>query len=89
MGEGFYLYSHLYRYLYLYLLKNRARPQQATASSESLGKDSTLDERSGLDTFVLMLRPGQMRLQLDFVEARVSKTYRRFALRCESENLDW
>lgn len=58
-------------------------------SGDSLGKDSTLDERSGLDTFVLMLRPGRMRLQLDFVDARVSKTYRRFAVRCESEKLDW
>jgi len=43
-------------------------------SGESLGKDSTLDERSGLDNFVLMLRPGWMRHQTDFVEARVSKT---------------
>ena len=43
-------------------------------SGDSLGKDSTLDKRSGLNALVLMLRPGWMRHQTDFVEARVSKT---------------
>ena len=74
MSSGFYFYLHLYRYLYLYLLKNRLKPRQIKVSGESLGKNSTLDERSGLDNFVLMLRPGWMRHQTDFVEARVSKT---------------
>jgi len=74
MSSGFYFYLHLYRYLYLYLLKNRLKPRQIKVSGESLGKNSTLDERSGLDNFVLMLRPGWMRYQTDFVEARVSKT---------------
>lgn len=74
MSGGFYFYLHLYRYLYLYLLKNRLKPYQVMVSGESLGRDLTLDERSGLDNFVLMLRPGWMRHQTDFVEARVSKT---------------
>jgi len=74
MSSGFYFYLHLYRYLYLYLLKNRLKPRQIKVSGESLGKNSTLDERSGLDNFVLMLRPGWMRNQNGFVEARVSKT---------------
>ena len=76
MSSGFYFYLHLYRYLYLYLylLKNRLKPRQIKVSGESLGKNSTLDERSGLDNFVLMLRPGWIRHQTDFVEARVSKT---------------
>lgn len=74
MSGGFYFYLHLYRYLYLYLLKNRLKPHQIMVSGGSLGKDSTLDERSGLDNFVLMLRPGWIRHQTDFVEARVSKT---------------
>ena len=73
MGGGFYFYLHLYRFLYLYLLKNRLKPHQIMVSGESLGKNSTLDERSGLDNFVLMLRPGWIRHQTDFVEARVSK----------------
>ena len=73
MGGGFYFYLHLYRFLYLYLLKNRLKPHQIMVSGESLGKDSTLDERSGLDNFVLMLRPGWTRHQTDLVEARVSK----------------
>ncbi len=74
ISECFGFYLHLYRYLYLYLLKNRLKPRQIMVSGEWLGKDSTLDKRSGLDNFVLMLRPGWMRHQTDFVEARVSKT---------------
>ena len=56
-------------------------------SGESLGKDSTLDERSGLDNFVLMLRPGWIRHQTDFVEARVSKNPTGSAKRVTAEEI--
>ena len=41
--------------------------------ADGLAKNSTLDTRSGLDTFFFMLRPGWMQDQPDLVEARVSK----------------
>ena len=76
MSGAFYFYLHLYRHL----LKNPLKPHQVMVSGESLGKNSTLDERSGLDNYGLMLRPGWMRHQTDFVEARVSKTYKKLPL---------
>ena len=85
MSGAFYFYLHLYRYLYLYLLKNPLKPHQVMVTGESLGKNSTLDERSGLDNYGLMLRPGWMRHQTDFVEARVSKKFGGSAKRVTAE----